>query len=163
MKKKTIDVQDIEILNILAEHAELNNRELSSTIGLSEGPTLVRVQNLWERGAIKSYSAMINHKLFGYGRFYLIRIETSDINAEELKGRFSLSRFIIVLIELEGSVDQITRIYIGVCQTKSFKAAREELRLLTVGFKGIRSATSSEIISLEQKTLRLDNKEDVIK
>jgi DNA-binding Lrp family transcriptional regulator len=46
MKKKTIDVQDIKILNILNEHAELNNKELSSMIGLSEGLTLVRVQNL---------------------------------------------------------------------------------------------------------------------
>ena len=44
MKKKQIDVTDIEILNILTEHAELNNKELANKIGLSEGPTLVRVQ-----------------------------------------------------------------------------------------------------------------------
>lgn len=51
MKKKQIDLLDIAILNILNEHAELNNKQLSEKIGLSESPTLVRVQNLWGRGS----------------------------------------------------------------------------------------------------------------
>jgi len=63
VKKKTIDVTDIEILNILAGHAELTNKELANKIGLLEGPTLVRVQNFWERGIIKSYGAIINPHL----------------------------------------------------------------------------------------------------
>ena len=162
MKKKQIDAQDITILNILMQNAELTNKRLAEIIDLSEGPTLVRVQNLWQRGVIKSYGAIINLQLFGYSKFYLIRIEVSDINAEELKERFSLSRFIIVLVELEGSIDVVMRIYLGICQTKSLKAAKDELKLLTAGIKGIRSATLNEISSLEQKTLRLDEK-DIIR
>lgn len=84
MKNKTIDVTDIEILNILKEHAELNNKEPANKIGLSEGPTLVRVQNLWERGVIQSYGAIINHHYFGYDKFYLIarRDQLSSLIAE---------------------------------------------------------------------------------
>jgi DNA-binding Lrp family transcriptional regulator len=133
MKKKTIDVQDIKILNILAEHAELNNKELSAAIGLSEGPTLVRVQNLWEKGFIKSCSAQINLQLFGYNKFYLIRAEVSETGSEAMKERFSSNRFITVLVELQGSSDLLTRIFLGVFQSKSLKATRDELQLLTTG------------------------------
>jgi len=76
MKKKLIGSKNIEILNILAEHSELDNKELSATIGLSKGLTLVRVQNLWERGIIKSFAAVINFQLFGYSKLFLIRVES---------------------------------------------------------------------------------------
>ncbi len=161
MKKKTIDAIDIEILNILAGQAQVHNKELANKIGLSEGPTLVRVQKLWERGAIKSHRAIINFRLFGYVKAYLVQIEISDIEADELKQRFSLSRFIIVLVELEGSFDIVMRVYLGVFLVKNLKDAKDELKLLTSGLKGIRS-TFNEISSLEQKTVRLDEK-DVIR
>jgi len=162
MKKKIIDVQDIEILNVLAEHAELNNKELSTKIGLTEGPTLVRVQNLWKRGIIKSFAAVINFQLFGYSKLFLIRVEVSHNDAEELRERFSLNRYIIVLIELEGSVDLVMRIYIGICQAKSIKAAKDELKVLTEGIKGISSATFNQISSMEQKRLHLEDN-DIIR
>jgi DNA-binding Lrp family transcriptional regulator len=159
MKKKLIDAKDIEILNILAEHAELNNKELAARIDLSEGPTLVRVQNLWKRGIIKSFAAVINFQLFGYSKLFLIRVEVYYNDAEELRERFSLNRHIIVHIELEGSVDLVMRIYIGICQAKSIKAAKDELKVLTEGIRGISSATFNQISSMEQKTLHLDDKD----
>lgn len=159
MKKKTIDVQDIEILNILAEHAELNNKELAARIDLSEGPTLVRVQNLWERGIIKSHIAHINYQFFGYNKLYLIRLEVTDTYAEELKQRLSVSRYMIVIVEIEGSVDLVMRIYIRIFQTKNLKTAKDELQVLTTGIKGIRSVTFSPISSIMQKTLSLDDKD----
>jgi DNA-binding Lrp family transcriptional regulator len=162
MKKKTIDVQDIEILNILAEHAELTNKELAARIGLSEGPTLVRVQNLWERGIIKSYVAMVNLHRFGFSKLFLIRVEVSESDAPELKLRFNLSRYTVLLVELEGSIDVIMRIYIGIMLMKSLKASKEELHILTTGIKGIRSVTFNQINSLEQKTLHLEH-DDVIR
>jgi DNA-binding Lrp family transcriptional regulator len=162
MKKKTIDVKDIEILNILTEHAELNNKQLSEVIGLSEGSTLVRVQNFWKRGVIQSYTAHLNLPYFGYSKFYLIRAEVSDTDADELKLRFSLSRNIIVLIELEGSIDLIMRIYLAICLTKTLKDAKEELRNLTVGIKGIKSVTLNPISFFSQKALTFENR-DIVK
>ena len=96
MRKRTIDVSDIEILNILAGHGELTNKELSNKIGLSEGPTLVMVQNLWERGVIITYAAQINFRFFGYNKLYFIRIEVTDTDADDLKQRLSISRYIII-------------------------------------------------------------------
>jgi Lrp/AsnC family transcriptional regulator, leucine-responsive regulatory protein len=66
MRKKTIDFKNVEILNILADHAELTNTQLSELCGLSEGPTLVRVQSLWKRGVIKSYEAVLRYQFLGY-------------------------------------------------------------------------------------------------
>jgi DNA-binding Lrp family transcriptional regulator len=162
MKKKKVDVIDIKILKTLMEHAELNNKELSTTTGLSEGPTLVRVQNLWDRGILRSFHADINYQFFGYTKFYLIRAEVTDTDADELKQRFLLNRYIIVLVELEGSVDIVMRVYLGVLQTKSLKVAREELQILTAGLRGILSVTFNPICSYEQKTLHLDEK-DLVK
>ena len=68
----------------------------------------------------------------------------------------------IVIVEIEGSIDLVMRIYIGICLTKNLKTAKDELQVLTVGLKGIRSVTMSPISSISQKTLRLDDK-DVIK
>jgi len=162
MKKKTIDVQDIEILNILTEHAELNNKELAARIDLSEGPTLVRVQNLWERGIIKSHTAHINYQFLGYNKFYLIRAEVSDTDADELKQRLAISRYMIIFVEIEGSIDLVMRIYIGICQTKNLKTAKDKLQVLTTGMKGLRLVTMSPISTIIQKSLRIDDK-DVIK
>jgi DNA-binding Lrp family transcriptional regulator len=162
MKKKTIDVQDIAILNILAEHAELNNKDLAARIDLSEGSTLVRVQNLWKRGVIKSHAAQINFRFFGYNKFYFIRVEVTDTDADELKHRLSISRYMIIFVEIEGSIDLVMRIYIGILQTKNLKTAKDELQSLTGGLKGIRMITMNPISSISQKTLTLDDK-DVIK
>jgi DNA-binding Lrp family transcriptional regulator len=162
MKKKQIDHQDIIILNILMQNAELTNKRLSEIIDLSEGPTLVRVQKLWERGIIKSYAALINLPFFGYDKFYFIRVEVSDTEADELRQRFSLSRYIIILIEVEGSVDLVMRIYLGICQTKNLKSAKDELQNLTAGIKGIRTVTFNPISFINQKALHLDDR-DVIK
>ena len=162
MKKKTIDVQDIENINILTEHAELNNKELAARIDLSEGPTLVRVQNLWERGIIKSHTAHINYQFLGYNKFYLIRAEVSDTDADELKQRLAISRYMIIFVEIEGSIDLVMRIYIGICQTKNLKTAKDKLQVLTTGMKGLRLVTMSPISTIIQKSLRIDDK-DVIK
>jgi DNA-binding Lrp family transcriptional regulator len=161
MKKKTVDVTDIEILNILTGHAEFSNKELASRIGLSEGSTLVRVQNLRERGVIKSYAALINFPFFGYSRYYLIRAEVSDVNAEELKQRFIQSRYIIILIEIEGSIDVIMRIYIAVCQTKNLKTAKDEVQKLTKGILGLRAVTFNPINFADQKALRLEASDEI--
>jgi hypothetical protein len=118
---------------------------------------MVRVQNLWERGVIKSCVAMIKVHLLGYIKFFLIRVEVSDNDAEELRGRFSVNRHNIILVELEGSVDLFVRIYIGICQVKSIKVVKDELKHMTEGIKGIRSVSFNQINSLEQKTLHLED------
>jgi DNA-binding Lrp family transcriptional regulator len=128
-------------------------------IGLSEGPTLVQMQNLWEKGVIQSYRANINYQMFGYNKFYLFSVEVLDIGADELKQRFLMSRFIIIFIEIEASVDVIMRIFIAVSLPKNQKAAREEVKSLTEAIKGIRSVTFNPIDFIAQKALHLDEKD----
>lgn len=162
MKKKQIDLQDITILNILTEHAEFNNKQLSEQIGLSEGPTLVRVQRLWERGIVKSHEAIINYPYFGYTRYFCIRVEISATEAPKMKMRFLLNRYIIFLIEIEVIADINMRIYLAACLTKNLKTAKEVLQSLTEDFKAIGSAILAPVTSVSTKPLLFDNT-DIIK
>jgi len=132
MKKKQIDLKDIAILNILTEHAELNNKQLSEWIGLSEGPTLVRVKRFRERGVVKSHEAIINYPYFGYTRYYCIRVEISATEALKMRMRFLQNRYVIFLIELEVITDINMRIYLAACLTKNLKTTKEVFRSLTV-------------------------------
>jgi DNA-binding Lrp family transcriptional regulator len=135
MKKKQINLQDITIQNIIAEHAELNNKQLSERIGLSEGPSLVRVQRLWERGIVKSHEAIIYFPYFGYTRYFCIRAEISATEAPKMKMRFLLNRYIIFIIEFEVIADVNIRIYLAACLTKNLKTAKKVLQSLMEGFK----------------------------
>jgi DNA-binding Lrp family transcriptional regulator len=162
MKKKQIDLQDIVILNVLIKNAEISNKDLSRTLSLSEGPTLVRVQNLWKKGILKAFGAFINYQYFGFDKYYLIRLVILDTDADELKHRLYLNRYIILIAEIDGSTDLVQRIYIGVFLTKDLVTAKNEVKNLTQGLSGISSATLNPISFIAQKALSLDAK-DIVK
>ena len=75
MKKREVDRIDIQILNILQENAYINNKDLAEKIGLSPSPTLVRIQNLQEKGIIAHYTIEPNYGYFGYTSLLLANIK----------------------------------------------------------------------------------------
>ena len=87
MRKKDIDNKDIELINILAEDASLNNREIARKLGISDSPTLVRYNNLLDKGVIKKIIALINEEYVGYdtkalGYVILTGPDLSKVKAE---------------------------------------------------------------------------------
>lgn len=61
------DKTDLKILSILQQDGRITNLQLSNEIGLSPGPTLERVKRLEKNGLIKSYHAVLDTAMLGYG------------------------------------------------------------------------------------------------
>ena len=103
MKKKKIDVIDIAILNLLMKDAWRSNKAISEAIGLSEPATLVRVQNLKERGFISKNNIQIDVSKFGYNleAAYLIQYLKKD--EETIIERVRQGRLVTTFIILKGT------------------------------------------------------------
>lgn len=156
MKKKKIDLLDIAMLNILKEHAELSNKDLAKLVGLSEGSTLVRSQNLWKRGFIGSVQACIQYKYFGYDKYYLLRLEVLETAANDLLTKLLECRHLITLIGMEARFDITMRIFLAVILTRDLRTADKEMQALTSGFQGISSFTFTQMNFIMQRQMRLE-------
>lgn len=156
MRKKKIDELDIAILNILSEHAELYNRELSGRIGLSPPATLVRSQNLWKRGVIAAMRAQINLEVFGYTYYHLVRIEVVSSRSEGLKARLLENRYLVMLIEIDASLDISMRLYLAVFVSKHTAGNGCEFEDIINGEGGIVSITRVQVSSITCRSLKLD-------
>ena len=52
--KTKVDEIDAKIVNLISENASITNAAISKEVGLSEGPTLMRVRKLRKEGYIKN-------------------------------------------------------------------------------------------------------------
>lgn len=81
-RKKPIDAIDVKILNLLQEDGRMSNKDLARTLGLSEGPTLTRVNNLRSKGVIETRS-LINLDKLGITFKTLMEITIPSNRVEE--------------------------------------------------------------------------------
>ena len=135
MKKRDIDAKDIEILNILQENATLTNKELAKKIELSEGPTLVRVQNLFEKGVIRNYTANPNFGYFGYSHYFYVNIPVLKEKSNVLVPRIQSEGQVISAVHLEvrGAEDVGVNQYSVVISGKNDQDCKEVLDKLLHG------------------------------
>ena len=89
MRKRDIDIKDIEILNILQSDSSLSNVALADQIKLSPGPTLVRVQNLLTKKIILSVTATPNYTYLGYKTQLLVEVKILTGKASQFIKRVS--------------------------------------------------------------------------
>jgi Lrp/AsnC family transcriptional regulator len=61
----TLDVNDIRILQLLQENAQLTLKEISQKINLSMTPTHDRIKRLENEGVIEKYVTILNKKMLG--------------------------------------------------------------------------------------------------
>lgn len=101
MKKRDIDLKDIEIINILRGDAMLTNKDLAKKVDLSEGPTLVRVQNLFEKGVLRGYIAKPNYAYFGYTNKIYVRVVILHKRVKEFIERIQKERKVISCVRIE--------------------------------------------------------------
>lgn len=136
MRKRDIDLKDIEILNILQENALLSNKDLAKRIRLSEGPTLVRVQNLISKGAIVRYVALINPSYFGYSNNLLANVKILKEKAPAFVDRVKNIPQIVRCFHIEhtSSYELAVNEYLVTIYGKSLQECRQTLEdALTVG------------------------------
>jgi DNA-binding Lrp family transcriptional regulator len=114
MRKRDIDQKDLDILNILQENAFISNKDLAIKIGLSEGATLVRVQNLFAKGVILRYAAIPNLPYLGYTEQLLVKVRVLKEKTIVFRERVLNNRKITscVLVQRTGDLDYATQDYI---------------------------------------------------
>ena len=61
----TLDANDIRILQLLQENAQLTLKEISQKINLSMTPTHDRIKRLENEGVIEKYVTILNKKMLG--------------------------------------------------------------------------------------------------
>jgi Lrp/AsnC family transcriptional regulator, leucine-responsive regulatory protein len=85
--KANLDLIDRKILSILRNEGRLAVNELANRVGLSPSPCWSRVKRLEEIGAIKHYSAIIDHAVIGLKDIVFIEV-TLDKHDEKVLARF---------------------------------------------------------------------------
>lgn len=101
MRKKPIDPIDILIINRLAQNANVTNKQLADEIGLSPGPTLVRVQKLWKSGILSNYKAEVDYPYFGYTLKSVCIFTIPDKDIPKFSAFIHKTKEIIYCAELE--------------------------------------------------------------
>lgn len=75
-RNEAIDETDKEIMRMLQMDARLSYRSIAKTLDLSTGTVSQRVKRLIDMGAIKRFSAIINHEMMGKGYTMLVMIRS---------------------------------------------------------------------------------------
>jgi Lrp/AsnC family leucine-responsive transcriptional regulator len=71
------DIQDQKILEILISQGRITWAELGNLLGLSAPASADRVRRMEEKGIIKGYTALINHKSLGYSLMAFVTLSLS--------------------------------------------------------------------------------------
>ena len=71
------DKTDVKILKVITEDARLSFRKIAKKIGVSTLTVLSRMKKMEEKGVIKKYSALIDHKKLGLDMTAIIEVKTT--------------------------------------------------------------------------------------
>lgn len=138
MKKKDIDALDIAIVNELQRDASINNKDLSERIGLTPGPTLVRVQKLIERQIITHYTIQPDYKLFGLDHKMVCMITITNANSDNFKRLIQETRLIGTCYLLNRDLKFVeSERFMVIAYGKSKAALTEYMCSLIIQTKGI--------------------------
>lgn len=156
MKKKPVDRVDIQIINSLQTNANITNRALASEIGLSPGPTLVRVQNLWKRRIFSNYQAQVDYSYFKF-QYKAVAIITIATESEQVfVSNSQRQREIIYCAQLEKKASVVTSArYLVIAMTKSEEHFEDCIVLLNRGVKVHDIETVSVTKIVKDKPLEL--------
>lgn len=103
MRKKPVDAIDIQIINRLQRDANVTNKALSEEIGLSQGPTLIRVQNLWKNRVLVNYKATVDYPRFKFTHKTISVVSLDKDSVQQFLNNVQNTREIIFCAELEKS------------------------------------------------------------
>lgn len=146
-----IDRIDRAILRALQKNARLNNVELAVEVGLSASACSRRIQALETGGVLKSYHALVNEKVLGFGLTAIVHITLqgqSDDHLEAFEAAVDACPNIWACDLLSGASDYILRV--GAKDLDDFGRLHREVLSALPGVARIESS-----FSLRQVTNRL--------
>ena len=107
-RKKNIDATDILLINTLQRDGGMTNQDLAKEVGLSAGPTLMRVRALYEKGAISTPQCMLNHKFFGFEFSCKVEIVVFETEALDLQEKLCQQNWCIEVIKLKRQTPELS-------------------------------------------------------
>lgn len=113
MRRSKLDKIDKKILQMLQNDGRVTNVELAKAVGISAPPCLRRVRALEDAGYIKSYHALIDPSILGYGVtvFAMVRLESqAEKDLEIFESRMRELPMVRECHMLAGDVDFVLKI-----------------------------------------------------
>jgi DNA-binding Lrp family transcriptional regulator len=107
-RKKNIDAKDIELVNVLQQDAGITNSDLAAKVGLSPGPTLMRVRALYEKGAISAPQCQLNYRFFGFEFACKVEITVSEVEASDLQAKLLQHNWCTELARLKRQTPELS-------------------------------------------------------
>jgi DNA-binding Lrp family transcriptional regulator len=141
VKMTSLDKTDIKILDALTEQGRISISDLSTSIGLSQTPTVNRIRKLEETGVIKGYQAHLSEALLGGAISVFTWVSLVDQNRKTLMAfeqTMEQSPEVMDCYLMTGDADYLLRIAVS--------ALDEYERFLTerlAGLSEVRSIRSS--------------------
>jgi Lrp/AsnC family transcriptional regulator, leucine-responsive regulatory protein len=84
MTTDKLDALDNSILRILETQGRITITELADKVGLSKTPCQIRMKRLESKGYIRSYAAILNHKLLDTSHIAFVQVKLKDTRAAAL-------------------------------------------------------------------------------
>jgi Lrp/AsnC family leucine-responsive transcriptional regulator len=82
-----LDHIDIEILQLLQDHARINNAEIARQLNMAASATLERIKKLEQKGVILKYTAQLNPNALSKSMLAFVFIKAQDAIGDQTVGK----------------------------------------------------------------------------
>lgn len=127
-----IDQKDNEIINLLLEDGRMSYSDIGEKIGLSRTAVKNRIAVLEEKQIIAGYKAVINPQEAPEMMTFLVNLETSPEDFDEVKEKFAEAKETVTLIQTTGKC-HLT----AICVSTDMKTMRDFVNSMYKAADGI--------------------------
>ncbi len=108
-----LDRIDIELIQLLREHARMSNKDLAAQVGVAPSTALERVRRLRERGVISGFHAEIDAQAVGIGIQAMVAVrlvQHSTALVDAFHHHLSQLRKVLAYYHVAGSDDYLVHV-----------------------------------------------------
>jgi Lrp/AsnC family leucine-responsive transcriptional regulator len=148
---RTIDVIDLQILNILQDKARIPNVEVSRQIGMAPSAVLERIRKLEERGIIEGYEVRLNPSAFAQGLTAFLFIEADPADNGQIGERLAQVAGVQEVHQVAGPDGYLVKLR-ATDPLDLGRILREEIQSLP----GVRATRTQIVLNTIKETRRID-------
>lgn len=104
---KELERLDIRILQELLTNCKRSYHQLARRLDVSPTTVLKRIKALESSGLIKSYSAVLDHKMLGYSITAIIEVSSKAGKIVDIENKIAKSRSVCAIYDTTGIYDAI--------------------------------------------------------
>jgi len=150
--KRTFDVIDNKILEILQEKARIPNAEVARQVGMAPSAVLERIRKLEERGIIEGYEVRLNPEPFGQGLAAFIFVDIDqDAGNDGLESELNRVTGVQELHQIAGEDGYLVKI-----RAANPAQLGQILNSELLAIKGVRGTRTQIVLNTLKETRRID-------